>query len=301
MYRLLFCFLFALSGFCRGEILVRDDTGQMLKLARPAQRIVSLAPHITETLFAAGAGARIVGAVDYSDYPPAAKKLPRLGSSGRVDIEALLALKPDLVIAWQSGNPPALIDKLRVLGLPVYVNQSGKLENVADDLARYGQLAGNPTAGDAAASRFRQRFADLQRRHADKPVVRLFYEVWNQPLMTIGGPQVISDVIRLCGGENIFGALNTMAPTVNTEAVIAACPEAIIAAGMGDARPEWLDDWKKWPALPAVRQGNLFHIHPDLMHRHTPRLLDGAEQLCGFLEVTRHRRGSVTIQHPTCP
>lgn len=286
----LFWLLLCLSALCHGQIVVRDDAGQALTLTRPAQRIVSLAPHITETLFAAGAGERIVGVVDYSDYPPAAQKLPRLGSYERIDLEALLALKPDLIVAWQSGNPPALIDKLRALGLAVYVSQSGKLESVAADLERYGQLVGKPAAGEAAARKFRQRYADLRARYAGKAPVRLFYEVWNQPLMTIGGPQVISDVIRLCGGENVFAGLSSMAPTVSVEAVLSARPEAIVAAGMGDVRPEWLDDWKKWPNLPAVAHGNLFHIHPDLMHRHTPRLLDGAEQLCRQLEEVRARR-----------
>jgi len=286
----LFWLLICLSSLCHSQIQVRDDSGRTLTLAKPAQRIVSLAPHITETLFAAGAGEQVVGVVDYSDYPPAARKLPRLGSYERIDLEALLVQKPDLVIAWQSGTPLALIDKLRSLGLPVFISQSGRLASVADDLERYGQIVGKPQAGATAARQFRQRLAGLQTQYAGKPTVRVFYEVWNQPLMTIGGPQVISDVIRLCGGENVFAEMRAMAPTVSIEAVLAARPEAIVAAGMGEARPDWLDDWKKWPALPAVARGNLFHIHPDLMHRHSPRLLDGATQLCRQLDQVRSRR-----------
>lgn len=290
MRPLLLSLLLCCSALSQAEVVVRDDAGQTLRLAQPAARIVSLAPHITETLFAAGAGEFIVGVVEYSDYPPAAQKLPHLGSYERIDLEALLALKPDLVIAWQSGNPPALIEKLRALGLPVYISQSGKLESVADDLERYGRLVGKSATGDAAARHFRQRLAELRANYSGKAPVRVFYEVWNQPLMTVGGPQVISDVIRLCGGENVFGQLRTMAPAISIEAVLAANPEAIIAAGMGDARPEWLDDWKKWPRLAAVARGNFFHLHPDLMHRHTPRLLDGVERLCQQLDVARHRR-----------
>lgn len=273
-----------------GEIRVHDDAGREVRLPAPARRIVSLAPHISETLFAAGAGERLVGVVDYSDYPPAAKKLPRIGSYERVDLERLLALKPDLVVAWQSGTPAALVDKLRQLGLPVYLSQPDRLDDIASDLERFGRLAGTTPVAAAAAARFRTRLAGLRSTNAGQPPLRVFYQVWHQPLMTVAGRQIIGDVIRLCGGENIFGSLSALAPAVGIEAVLAAQPEVIVAAGMGDARPDWLDDWKKWPRLPAVAQGNLFHLHPDLMHRHTPRLLDGAELMCGFFAQARQRR-----------
>lgn len=290
MRPLLLSLLLAFATCVRADVIVRDDAGQTVRLNAPAQRIVSLAPHITELLYAAGAGSRLVGAVEYSDFPEAAKKLPRLGGYERIDLEALLALKPDLVIGWQSGTPAAQIDKIRALGLVVFLSQPNKIGDVAVDLERYGQLAGTTAVAAPAAAAFRQRLATLRARYSARPTVRVFYEVWNQPLMTVGGSQIISDVLRLCGGENVFVQLNSMAPTVSVEAVLAANPEAIVAAGMGDARPEWLDDWKKWPRLTAAQRGNLFHIHPDLMHRHTPRLLDGSEQLCRHLETARSRR-----------
>jgi len=285
----LFTLLFSLSTLCQAEIVVPDHAGQTLRLAKPAVRIVSLAPHITENLFAIGAGGRIVATVDFSDYPPAAQKIPRLGNHTRIDLEALLTYQPDLVIAWKDGNPPALIDQLRALGLPIYVSQSVHIESLADELERYGQLTGQPGAGDDAAHRFRQRLADLNSRYAKKPTVRVFYEIWNRPLMTVGGTQVISEVIRLCGGENIFGHLRTLVPTVSIESVLAAKPEAIVTADPSDSQPQWLNAWKQWPQLPAVARGNLFHIHPDLMQRHTPRLLEGAEQLCTQLDEARRR------------
>ena len=143
---------------------------------------------------------------------------------------------------------------------------------------------------NAAAAQFRQRLETLRRNNAGKPKVRVFYQIWKAPLMTVGGPQIISSAIELCGGENVFGKLTQMAPTVSVEAVLEADPEAIVATGMGDARPEWLDDWNKWTRMTAVKRGNLFHIHPDLMQRHTPRILDGAEKLCTDLDVARSRR-----------
>lgn len=281
--------LFLAAG-ARADIVVRDDSGQEVRLPAAARRIVSLAPHATENLYAAGAGDRLLATVDYSDYPEAAKKLPRVGGYSRLDLEAIAALKPDLVVAWQSGNPPAQLDKLRSLGLKVYLSQPNRIEDVAAELERYGRLAGSEAVAQAAAERFRTRLGKLRAANAGKPAVRVFYEVWKAPLTTVGGPQIISSAIRLCGGENVFGTLGQMAPVVSLEAVLAADPEAIVATGMGDAAPEWLEDWKKWPHLAAVKRGNLFHINPDIMQRHTPRILDGTEQLCADLDLARSRR-----------
>ena len=282
--------LLSASNALAAGISVRDDTGATVSLAQPAQRIVTLSPHLAETVFAAGAGGRIVGTVDYSNYPEAARRIPRVGGYSRFDLEAVVALKPDLIIAWEGGNAPAHLQKLRRLGLPVYLSQINRLEDIASEIERIGALAGTRQSADTAARTFRQRLADLQARYAGRPVVRTFYEVWHQPLKTIGGQQFISSVIRLCGGENVFGTLTAMAPDVTVEAVLAANPEAIIASGMGEARPEWLDDWQARPGLLAAQRKNLFFIPPDLIQRHTPRLLDGAERLCQHLETARSRR-----------
>lgn len=274
------------------EIVVRDDSGQEVRLPAPAKRIVTLAPHSAESLFAAGAGDRLVGTVDYSDYPPAAKKIPRVGGYSRLDLEAIVALKPDLVIAWQTGNAPAQIDKLRALGIKVFVTQPNHMEDIARQLEQLGQLAGSEITAGSAARAFRERFSALRTSNADKPRVRVFYQIWKNPLMTVGGQQIITDAIHLCGGENVFGQLTQMAPTVSVEAVLEADPEAIVATGMGDARPEWLHDWDKWTRMTAVRHGNLFHINPDIMQRHTPRILDGTEKLCADLDIARKRRST---------
>lgn len=272
------------------DLVFKDDTGREIRLKGPARRIVALAPHIAENLFAAGAGDRLVGTVDYSDYPPAAKAVPRVGGYSRVDLEAVAALKPDLVLAWESGNNMPQVDKLRALGLTVHVSQPNTMDSVADDLERLGKLAGTDTAATTAANAFRQRLAALRQANAGKPPVRTFYQIWKTPLMTVGGPQIISDAIKLCGGDNVFGHLKQMAPNVSVEAVLEANPEAIVATGMGDAKPEWLHDWDKWTRMTAVARGNLFHINPDIMQRHTPRILDGTAKLCAHLDVARSHR-----------
>ena len=278
------------STAVHADLVVKDDTGQEVRLKAPAKRIVTLAPHAAESLFAAGAGDKLVGTVDYSDYPPEAKKVPRVGGYSRIDLEAVAALKPDLVLAWESGNNMTQVDKLQALGLTVYVSQPNTIDNIANQIERIGQLAGTESAANATAERFRKRLDSLRTTNAGKPQVRVFYQIWKTPLITVGGPQIISDAIKICGGDNVFGHLKQMAPNVTVEAVLEADPEAIIATGMGDARPEWLHDWDKWTRMTAVKRGNLFHINPDIMQRHTPRILDGTERLCAHLDVARSRR-----------
>lgn len=283
--------ILALASFSvHAEIVVRDDTGATVRLATPASRIVSLAPHVTETLFAAGAGARIVGVVDYSDFPPAAQQLPRVGGYSKLDLEAIAVLKPDLAVGWASGNSPAHIEKLRALGIPVYLVQPERIDDVAANLERYGALAGTAAVARGAAASFRNRLAELRKKYGTQPKVRVFYQIWKQPLTTVGGGQVISDAIRLCGGENVFADLKPLAPKISIEAVLAADPEVIIASGMGESRPEWVDDWRQWANLTAVKRDNLFFIPPDLIQRHTPRLAEGAARLCEQLETVRGRR-----------
>jgi iron complex transport system substrate-binding protein len=273
-----------------GDLRVTDAAGRVVTLAQPARRIVSLAPHVTEMLFAAGAGGKIVGAVEYSDYPQAARAIPRVGSFSRIDLERLLALKPDLAIGWKNGNHSADLERLEQLGVTLYVTDPHRLEDVASDIERLGLLAGSGPAARQAVGAFRARRAALQRQYGARPPVRVFYQIWNQPLMTVNGEHVISDVMRLCGGVNVFADLPLLAPSLDVEAVLRADPDAIVASGMAEERPEWLDHWRRWPMLRAVRQDNLFFIPPDLMQRHTPRLLDGAERLCRALEMVRARR-----------
>lgn len=282
------------SGFfpatAHAEVTVRDDLGNTVRLAQPARRIVSLAPHLTETLFAIGAGAQLVGTVDYSDYPEAAKKVPRVGGYSRFDLEAVAALSPDLIVSWYSGNAPPHVDKLRAMGYPVYVSQPDRIADIAGEIERFGELTGTSREAAPVAKTFRARLAAIEARYSQRPRVRTFYQIWKQPLMTIGKHQIISDAVRLCGGENVFASLATMAPAVTVEAVIAANPEAIVASGMGDSRPEWLDDWKRWASIEAVKRNNLFFVPPELIQRHTPRILDGTERLCEHLETARGRR-----------
>ncbi|MDD3450379.1 MAG: helical backbone metal receptor, partial [Gammaproteobacteria bacterium] len=177
------------------------------------------------------------------------------------------------------------------LGIPVYVTELRRLEDIPATLERIGILAGTPAGAGAAAAAFRDGVEALRRRYAGRSPVRVFYQIWDSPLMTVGGDHLISSVIELCGGRNVFADQAALAPAVDVESVLVRDPEAVVASGMAAERPEWLDAWRRWPGLCAVRNEALFLIHPDLIQRPTPRILEGAERLCTDLDRVRARRG----------
>ncbi len=272
------------------EIQLTDDAGRSVSLKQPAQRIISLTPHMTELLFAAGAGAHVVGTVAYSNYPEEAQRIARIGDSAQLDLERIVALKPDLVVVWQYGNAQRQLDKLLRLGIPVYYNEPRRLPDIARAIEQLGRLAGTEAVALPAAHAFLARVAALRRRYAGRTPVTLFFQIWDQPLLTVNGEHLITDVIRLCGGRNLFAGLAPLTPEISTEAVLAADPEAIIGVTAEAGEAGNLDAWKQWPRLRAVERGNLFVIDSDLISRNTPRILDGAAQLCEQLDAARAKR-----------
>ena len=270
----------------RADIRVTDDAGKQVVLDRPARRIISLAPHITELLFSAGAGDAVVGVTEYSDYPAAAKSITRVGGGGSLDLEGIIALQPDLVVAWQSGNPDGQVKRLQSLGLTVFMSEPRQLEDVPDTLLRLGRLSGTDAVAAARAKDFNRHYEQLKKRYAQRQVVKVFYQVWEQPLMTVNGEHLISDVIRLCGGHNIFDSLPSLAPQIDFEAVLAADPEVIIV-GADEKNSPLLAAWQRWPKLSAVSHGHVYAIQRELLVRHGMRILDGAERLCVLLENAR--------------
>ena len=278
-----------LPAFTHGgtSITVVDDIGRAVRLERPAERIVSLAPHITENLFAAGIGQRVIGAVNYSDYPDEARGIPRVGGYDNFDIETILSLQPDLIVAWKEGNQFQQVESLMKLGLTVFVNEPNRLEDVAADIVRFGILGGREDEARAVAEEFIAGLSRLRNEYSGLEKVTVFYQVWPNPLITVTDRQIIGNVIRLCGGSNIFAGLDTPTPQVGKEAVLTENPDIIIASGMNEARPDWLDEWKQWSFLNAARYDNLFFIDPDIIQRHTSRILLGSQQLCEILEQAR--------------
>jgi len=265
---------------------VIDDAGGTVTLARPAQRIVSLSPGITELLFGLGAGDRVVGVSDYSDTPPAARALPRVSRAQGIDLERIAALAPDLIVAWGSGYSPALLDALRQLGVPVYIHEPRTLESIATSIERLGALAGSDTAAQQA-QRFRARLAALRERYAGRAPVRIFYQVWSKPIMTLSGKHVVSEVLRVCGGRNVFEDLAPLVATVDVESVLAARPQVIVSAEPGGVDAGALAPWRRYPQLPAVAAGALVTLDADEIDRATTRILDAAASLCEQVERAR--------------
>ena len=272
------------------EIRGTDDTGVELLLENPAQRIISLAPHITESVFAVGAGEKLVGTVSFSNYPEQALSIPQVGTYKKISYETVAAMQPDLILAFGSGNGWEMINRLRELGFKVYVDEPRHLEDIAATLNKLGILLGRKEQGDREAEDFLTRYRALQKQFKDKHPVRLFYEVWNAPLLTINDQHMIADVIRLCGGRNIFADAVPLVAKVSVETVVRRNPEIIIVSGMGEERPEWLDDWRIWTSVAAVTKDQLYFIPPDILQRHTPRILEGAEQMCHFIDRGRGKQ-----------
>ena len=266
-------------------ITTMDDSGHRITLPAPARRIVSLAPHTTELLFAAGAGDAVVGVSSYSDYPAQASKLPSVGSSMQLDLEGIVALKPDLILAWSSGNNARQLQRLRELGFVVFDSEPRSFEGIARSLESLSLLAGT-TLGIEAATALRQGVRKLSNAYAGRTKVSVFYQIWPSPMMTLNGSHIVSESLRLCGAENIFSALPQLAPTVSREAVVAANPEAIF---ISDEREQRFDSWLKFPEMRAVRHRNLFLIDGTVMNRAGPRLLTATENLCKQIETARKK------------
>lgn len=291
--RLAYCAALAtLSATVFAEIRVTDDGGHAVTLQRPAQRIISMAPHVTELLFTAGAGDRIVGTIRYSDYPPAALAIPRIGDSFALDSERVISLKPDLIVVWLHGNSEGQLEQLRRLGIPVFSSEPRRLADIASTLRRFGRLAGTGEISENAAAKFEQRVSALRSRYAARPAVPVFYQIAERPLLTINREHIIDDVIRVCGGRNIFSNLGALTPMVSPEAVLAANPEAIVTSGGEAGNAIGFGIWSKLPSLLATRRQNFVLLNSDTISRQSDRILDGTQALCDELERVRARRKS---------
>ncbi len=280
--------LCAAQAQAHAAITVTDDDGKPVTLQKPAQRVVALAPHVTELLFAAGGAEKIVGAVSYSDYPEAAKQVPRVGDNRQVDMERLLAMKPDLLVVWRHGTSERQIDQLRQLGIPIFHSEPKKLDQIADNMEKMGKLLGTEPAANGAAKELRQKLASLRAQYASRPPVRTFYQVWDKPLYTLNGEHIVSDALKVCGGQNIFADQKVTAPVVSVEAVLEADPEAVFATAEKDYGGVNL--WRPYKTFKATRQDNLFTIDGNLLNRAGPRMIAGTAVLCEKLEEARKHR-----------
>ncbi|MCK0714246.1 cobalamin-binding protein [Chromohalobacter sarecensis] len=266
-------------GTALAALEVTDDAGNTVTLEAPAERVVALAPHIVEMLYAVEAGERLVGVLQGSDYPQAAKQVPRVGSYRGIPLEAIMSRDPDLVVTWRSGTPRSVVERLEALGVPVYASEPRRLDDVAEDLRDLGRLTGHAQAAERAADAFESRLAASRQTLKETP--RVFYQLGREPLTTLGDGHIITQAIRNCGGEPLFAERSVLVPEIGREALIEARPEVILSAARND---DWQRAWQGQDWLPAVRDGHLYTLDPDPISRPGPRLAEGVEQVCQALE-----------------
>lgn len=280
---LLVCAVFASPA---AALTVTDDEGITVRFDRPAQRVISLSPHLTEMMYAIGAGMRLVGAVRGSNFPPEAASLPQVGDASGLDFERIVASRADLLLAWGSGNRSIDIARLRSLGLNVLVLEPRHLQDIPRHLALLGEVTGLRMEAQILAREFEIRVQRLQQRYAGRARLRVFFAIWYQPLFTINGDHIISKVLDLCAAENIFAGLPRLASEVSLEQVLLLNPDAIVMGS--EAISAGPANWAAFPHLKAVRDGAVYSVSADLITRQTPRILVAAEQLCADLEQARH-------------
>lgn len=265
-------------------VRLTDDRGVTVALERPAQRIVTLAPHLAEIAFAAGAGAKLVGVSSFSRHPVGAERIPVVASFGHVDIERVITLEPDVVLAWRSGNSPFQVAHLERLGLRVFVTEVRTTDDIARLIRQVGTLSGSAALAQERARTFEVEVRGLRQDHAHARSVALFLEIWHRPMLTVNGDHLISDAIGICGGRNVFAEARILTPHVSKEQLLGARPEAIVTGGYGS---EALAAWRGLESVPAVRNRKVYVIDPDLLHAQGPRFLEGARALCERLETAR--------------
>ncbi len=268
---------------------VVDDRGRSVTLERPPARIVTLAPHLAEVAFAAGAGERVVGVSVFSDYPPEVTKLPLIEASGRVDLERVVRLAPDLALAWRGGNRVQDLERLERLGIPVFATEARRLADVARVLRAVGRLAGSPGEGEAAAMAFERAIGEVRERYRGRGAVRVFYEVWHEPLMTVSGAHLVSDLLEICGARNVFDDAQSLIPAISAEQLYARNPDLVVVSGVGIDDAAALARWRRFAALPAVRAGRVYAIDASLANRMGPRVVEGAAALCELTDRARHQ------------
>ena len=282
-----FCLL-ELAG--ASELSAIDDSGTKISLQSPATRIIAMSPDLTEVVFELGAGHRLVGAGEYSNYPPEASGITRVNSSASANFELIFSLEPDLVLVWKTGNGARTISRLRDLGLPVFVVETQRVADIPALYQRLGLLLGQKVLATQLAEKFLHEIDVIRQSIHSQPEITVFYEVWDDPLMTLSGQHMVSDAISICGGKNIFEDMVPIAPVVSLESVVAADPQVIITSGSIEGLQNWRSRWARWGGMTAVENQHLFMVAPDLLLRQTGRLIEGIRSLCQKMLEARSDR-----------
>jgi len=268
---------FIYFGLCLFTLLLSTN---LLADGKSAKRIIALSPHAVEMLFAIGAGDKIVATLEYSNYPKQALKIPRIGNYAGIQIERLVELQPDLVIGWKGGNKTSDLDKIKSLGFKLIYTQPNNISDIISDLGIFGELTGRKNQAQVVIDQMQKRYQSIRQNHQQKSGVKVFYQLWHDPLQSVGGDSWIESLIQDCGGNNIFRDAGSPYPMISIESVIVKNPDVIIIPHHSGSEIDKINYWSKWPEISAVKSGKIFTIDADLIHRFTPRSLDGLELMC---------------------
>jgi len=263
---------------------VVDQTGRTLTLSAPPRRIVSLVPSVTEVLYAIGAEDLLVGVTDFCDYPPEAKSKPHVGDMLSPNLETLVTLKPDLVVATRSGNREETFDQLKRLGIPVYLVDPITVDDVLRLVADLGELTGHRDRAAAVDKDLERRIAAVRETVAGHPQPRVLYVLWPQPLIVPGKGALVTELIGLAGGASVTADQGQGYPRMSLEAAVGRAPEVIILARHGSrSGPAARQQWERLQSMPAIKSGRLYMADGDLMHRYGPRVVVGLEALARMI------------------
>ncbi len=298
MLRLVFSVCLVIAGCGENPDKAAERSPAAAATEAPAERVISLAPHLTELSFTAGAGDQLVGVVEFSDFPAEARALPRVGDAFRLDYEVIVALEPDLILAWESGNPVNVRARLRDLGFRVVALEPRGLDSIAEHLRYIGALTGTENVANVAATKYEAQLTQLRERYRDAAKISVYYQISARPVLTVSRRHVIDQAIELCGGRNVFADLNELTPAVSVEAVLEASPEVIMVSSPeveATQMPESLSVWNRWSTVPAVRNGNLYVVDAHLIARSSTRILRGVGQICAHLDTARLKGADVGL------
>lgn len=273
------------------EINIIDDLGNEVFLKTPAKRIIVLGPSLVEIFFSIGEGSKIIGVDESSDYPEEVKKIKKVASFNSINYEEIVSLSPDLIVMWSSGFSFSKIKKIKDLGIPVFLSQSNKLSNIEELIRSLGYLTGNIDEASEIASAFVNKLNRFKKKYKKNEIISVFYQVWDKPLQTLNKDHIITDIINICGGNNIFHSMHEIAPKVTIESVISNNPDLILIGSNGKEKDLWLNDWNKWLMIDAVRNKKIYIIDPDLVVRESPRIIEGVEIVCDILDESRINLG----------
>lgn len=265
---------------------VQDDTHQTV-CVQQAQRVLVLAPNLTEIVDFVGGLKHVVAVDGSSNYPESVNRLPKMGNPWMLNAESILARNPDLVLVWQSGISMEVVEQLRRAGVAVFVSEPKTIEQIAGTMRRVSRLLGTEQASHSRVDEWLQQFGVLREQFSGRHVVPVFYQVWGQPLMTLGGQHAVSEVIRICGGYNVFADLPSLAAQVSVESVLGRNPQVMLASGSKQDHARFVKQWSNWAQLSAVRQGHLYTLPNDIFVRNGPRLVEATRAVCRYIDQAR--------------